>query len=192
LYQLGQTSRKRLEGVEAPLVRVVERAIKIARQDFCVIDGRRDAKTQKHYFETGKSKTMDSLHLTGHAVDLAVYGTIDQVTGKQGCLWQPWELYEELAETMFRAAHIEGEVIQWGGHFCRVKMDGRLIPFLDGVHFQLPRDLYLRANTSKPVAKATNGKEEAQKVRKRRRKAPPPVKVAETKPKDPPKPPKAV
>ena len=63
--------RARLAGVHRDLVRVVERA----RQSvpFIVTEGVRSRKRQARLVAIGASRTMDSRHLTGHAVDLAYW-----------------------------------------------------------------------------------------------------------------------
>jgi peptidoglycan LD-endopeptidase CwlK len=69
-YALGKQSLARLNGVHPDLVKVVHRAIQITEQDFNVACGLRTVAQQKILVKTGKSKTMRSRHLTGHAVDL--------------------------------------------------------------------------------------------------------------------------
>jgi peptidoglycan L-alanyl-D-glutamate endopeptidase CwlK len=65
---LTARDRKRLAGVHPDLVRVVERA----RRDveFYVAEGVRSIERQRELVAKGVSKTMDSRHITGHAVDL--------------------------------------------------------------------------------------------------------------------------
>ena len=70
-YVLGKRSKERLEGVNPDLVAVVERAITISNVDFTVLEGVRTRERQKELFAKGASKTMNSRHITGHAVDLA-------------------------------------------------------------------------------------------------------------------------
>lgn len=66
---LRPQDRAKLAGLHPDLVRVVERA----RQDvpFIVVEGLRTAERQRELVAAGRSKTMKSRHLTGHAVDLA-------------------------------------------------------------------------------------------------------------------------
>ncbi|MFO0467523.1 MAG: M15 family metallopeptidase, partial [bacterium] len=61
---------QRLAGVHPDLVRVVERAAKDGTK-FRVIEGLRTMDRQAELVRAGKSQTMRSRHLTGHAVDLA-------------------------------------------------------------------------------------------------------------------------
>ena len=70
-YVLGKRSKERLEGVHPDLVAVVEGAITISNVDFTVLEGLRSKERQKELFAKGASKTMNSRHITGHAVDLA-------------------------------------------------------------------------------------------------------------------------
>ena len=70
-YQLGKRSLSNLEGVHPDLVAVVKRAIQITKSDFVVIEGVRSKERQKELVAKGASKTMNSRHLTGHAVDIA-------------------------------------------------------------------------------------------------------------------------
>jgi len=120
-YVLGARSLKRLEGVHPDLVKVVKRAIKITDTDFTVLEGVRTLAKQREYVAAGASKTMNSRHLTGHAVDLGAL-----VNGK--VRWD-WPLYHKIAKAMKQAAKDVGVPIVWGG-------DWRT--FRDGPHFELP------------------------------------------------------
>lgn len=71
-FALGQRSKDRLSGVHPDLVKVIEEAIKESPLDFSITEGLRTRERQKELFDAGKSQTMNSRHLTGHAVDIAV------------------------------------------------------------------------------------------------------------------------
>lgn len=116
-YQLGQRSLEKLEGVHPDLVSVVKRAIQISEQDFSVGEGLRSVARQKELVATGKSKTMNSRHLTGHAVDIFPYPVS----------WD-WKYYYPIADAMKQAARELGVSIEWGGDW---------VSFKDGPHFQL-------------------------------------------------------
>ena len=124
-FALGARSRARLQGLHPDLVRVVERAIQLTPVDFTVTEGLRDAKRQAQLVAAGASKTMNSRHLTGHAVDVAAL-----VGGKVS--WD-WPLYGRIAEAFKAAAAELGVPIVWGGDWPR---------FRDGPHFELPRASY--------------------------------------------------
>jgi peptidoglycan L-alanyl-D-glutamate endopeptidase CwlK len=106
MFKLSRRSLSNLQGVHPSLVAVVKHAITITKVDFGVIEGVRSVETQRRYVETGKSMTMNSRHLTGHAVDLMAF-----IDGK-GC----WELnvYDEVADAMKQAAIEHNVGIRWG------------------------------------------------------------------------------
>ncbi|MEX2296264.1 MAG: M15 family metallopeptidase [Dongiaceae bacterium] len=124
-FKLGRRSRERLKDVHRDLVRVVERAIALSDVDFTVIEGLRSVTRQKALVAAGASRTMNSRHLTGHAVDLGA-----DVGGE---LRWDWPLYHRIADAMKRAAEELGVPIEWGGDWHSFK---------DGPHFQLPREQY--------------------------------------------------
>lgn len=121
-FALSPKSLRRLAGVHPDLVKVVERAIEITPIDFVVIEGLRTKERQRYLVAKGASKTMNSYHLTGHAVDIAPL-----VDGEAS--WD-WEHYKELAPAIKQAAQELDVSISWGG-------DWKTFP--DGPHWQIPR-----------------------------------------------------
>jgi peptidoglycan L-alanyl-D-glutamate endopeptidase CwlK len=124
MHSLGPRSKQRLRGVHPDLVKVVERAIQITEVDFTVLEGLRTPERQTALVEAGASQTLNSRHLTGHAVDLGAW-VGDEVR------WD-WPLYHKIAAAMKEAARQEGIKIVWGGDW---KMR-------DGPHFELDRKAY--------------------------------------------------
>lgn len=125
MYSLGSRSKQRLKGVHPDLVRVVERAIEISVVDFTVLEGLRSPERQKILLETGASQTLNSRHITGHAVDLGAW-VDDEVR------WD-WPLYHKIASAMKTAAkEIEVKIV-CGADWKR---------FPDGPHFELDRKAY--------------------------------------------------
>jgi peptidoglycan L-alanyl-D-glutamate endopeptidase CwlK len=122
MYKLGQRSKDRLKGVHPDLVKVVERAIEITTVDFTVLEGLRTPERQKTLMESGASQTLNSRHITGHAVDLGAW--VDNQVD-----WS-WPLYHKIASAMKEAAAELGVAILWGGDW---------ITFRDGPHFELDR-----------------------------------------------------
>jgi peptidoglycan LD-endopeptidase CwlK len=110
-----------LRGVHPDLVRVVARCRREGGE-FRVLEGLRSQARQRELVAKGASKTMNSRHLTGHAVDLGA------TVGGQ-VRWD-WPLYHALAARMKAVAEAEGVKIEWGG-------DWKSFP--DGPHYQLPR-----------------------------------------------------
>ncbi|MCX2590148.1 M15 family metallopeptidase, partial [Proteus penneri] len=70
-FRLSRRSEENLRGVHPDLVKVVHRALEITDIDFMVIEGKRNEARQRQLVASGKSQTMNSRHLTGHAVDCA-------------------------------------------------------------------------------------------------------------------------
>jgi peptidoglycan L-alanyl-D-glutamate endopeptidase CwlK len=121
-YQLGQRSLQNLSGVHPDLVAVVKRAIELTEQDFSVIEGIRNIDRQRKLFKSGASTTMNSRHLTGHAVDIAPYP-----------LSWDWEYFYPIEDAMKQAASELDVDLEWGGDWKSFK---------DGPHWQLSRKSY--------------------------------------------------
>lgn len=124
MYKLGSRSLSRLVGVHPDLIKVVEHAITISEIDFAVLEGMRTPERQKTLVESGASWTMNSRHITGHAVDLGAW-VDDRVD------WS-WPLYAKIAAAMKNAAKDLDIPIVWGGDWKQK----------DGPHFELDRKVY--------------------------------------------------
>lgn len=124
-FKLSRRSLERLQGVHPDMVKVVLLAIQLTDVDFGITEGVRTIEKQREYYAKGASKTMNSRHLTGHAVDLAAYIGSD-------VRWD-WPLYHKLADAMKRAANSLNVPIVWGGDWKSFK---------DGPHFELDRKAY--------------------------------------------------
>ena len=122
-YKLGTRSLQNLSGVHPDLVAVVKLAITITEQDFTVIEGIRSVNRQRELFKAGKSTTMNSRHITGHAVDMVPW-PVD---------WNDLERFEVVAEAMKAAAEELDIPIVWGGDWKS---------FYDAPHFELDRKTY--------------------------------------------------
>lgn len=151
-FKLGDKSLNELKGVHADLIAVVKRAIELSVQDFSVHDGIRTLDEQKELVRRGASQTLDSRHITGHAVDLVPY-----INGKLRWEWDP--IYK-IADAVRIAANELGTPIRWGGawdvsftetsdspedlvtdYVARRKKAGKKA-FIDGPHFELPKIKY--------------------------------------------------
>ena len=151
-FKLGPGSVKELAGVHADLAAVVKRALELSVQEFVVHDGVRTLAEQKKLVASGASRTLDSRHLSGHAVDL-----VPIVNGKVRWEWDP--IYV-IADAVRAAARERDVPIRWGGawdmqltdrdeapedlvagYVRRCRDEGRKA-FIDGPHFELPKSLY--------------------------------------------------
>ena len=122
---LGQRSLSRLEGVHPDLVRVVKKSAAMSSLDFTVLEGLRTIERQRQLMKQGATRTLNSRHLTGHAVDIA-----PMIDGKVS--WD-WPLYHRLAKTVKEAAVAEKVAVTWGGDWRTFK---------DGPHWELPWKQY--------------------------------------------------
>ena len=120
-FTLSQRSLDNLKGVHPDLVKVVERALELTEVDFVVVEGIRTEEKQRHYVEIGASKTMNSRHLTGHAVDLIAW--VGRTVNRGLCR------YQKISDAMKEAGRELGIPVEWGGDWKTFK---------DGPHFQLP------------------------------------------------------
>ena len=125
MFKLGKRSIERLQGVHPDLVRVVERAIDLTPVDFTVLESLRSPERQQTLVASGASQTLNSRHITGHAVDLGAW--VDNQVD-----WS-WPLYAKIANAMKAAANELGVSIVWGGDWRTFK---------DGPHFELDRKFY--------------------------------------------------
>jgi peptidoglycan L-alanyl-D-glutamate endopeptidase CwlK len=71
-FSFGTKSAERLAQVHPDLQKVFNQAITDSPLDFSITEGLRTKERQKALFDAGKSQTMNSRHLTGKAVDIAV------------------------------------------------------------------------------------------------------------------------
>ena len=111
-FNLSKKSLKNLEFVHNDLCLVVNRAIELTDTDFMVFEGYRSVTRQKALVKAGASWTMNSRHLTGHAVDL-----VPVLTGMPR--WD-WPLCYRVAEGMKMAALEYNIPVVWGGVWDRV------------------------------------------------------------------------
>lgn len=136
MYKLSKRSLTNLQGVNTNLVKVVQRAIEIAKQDFMVTEGLRSREqccinygkgrtaqqcTQKgvpaKYAQPNISKVtwlnnpFASKHSQGRAVDLVPY-PVD---------WNDLAKFRSIAEAMKQAAKELNVTINWGGDWQKTK-----------------------------------------------------------------------
>lgn len=136
MYKLSKRSLTNLQGVNTNLVKVVQRAIEIAKQDFMVTEGLRSREqccinygkgrtaqqcTQKgvpaKYAQPNISKVtwlnnpFASKHSQGRAVDLVPY-PVD---------WNDLAKFRLIAEAMKQAAKELNVSINWGGDWQKTK-----------------------------------------------------------------------
>lgn len=124
MFTLSKKSMDKLKGVHPDMVKVVERAIQLTKQDFMVLEGVRTPERQKELFAQGRTKpgpkvtwTLTSNHFKqkdgyGHAVDLVPF-PVD---------WNDLKKFDAMSQAMFAAAKELGIKIRWGKDW---DMDGK-------------------------------------------------------------------
>lgn len=127
-FKLGETSKKRLQGVNPKLIKVIELALTITKIDFGIpMDGGlRTDERQNELFKLGASKldgfNKKSRHQFGEAFDVFAY-----VDGKAN--WDEDKL-THIATAILSAASQLGVPLVWGGHWRS---------FVDMPHFEIKR-----------------------------------------------------
>lgn len=118
MTKFNTTSIRRMSGVDPRLVAVM----KAARETipFEITEGLRTRERQRYLVSTGKSRTMNSYHLRGKAVDV-----VAMPGGKVS-----WNLadYRAINAAVQKAAKAAGVTVTWGGSWKSI---------VDGPHFQL-------------------------------------------------------
>lgn len=127
MFKFSQRSEDNLSGVNADLQRLARVALSLSSVDFGITEGLRTKERQRELVGEGKSQTMKSRHLTGHAIDVYAYPT-ETPSGS----WD-WKYYEQIAKAFRLASQQTGIPVEWGGEWKTLK---------DGPHFQLPSAQY--------------------------------------------------
>lgn len=150
MFKLSARSLRAMAGVHGDLEAFVRHLIEVTPVDFCVIEGLRSVERQRELVASGASQTMNSRHITGHAVDLAAWvGRID---------WS-MNLYYQIADAGIAVCRDYGFKIRWGGAWARLDLTSMSASdlvnkyaaarratgrpaFIDGPHFELPATVY--------------------------------------------------
>ena len=140
---LPAAAKKKLVGVHNTLVGLVRGAILRSPVPFTITEGLRTKERQAQLVKNGASKTMNSRHLTGHAVDLwpldpktmkplpsdaAFKSGSKEAKAASAALWAG---LREISTIMKQLAKEQGVLIEWGGDWG-----------WDAPHFQLNRKAY--------------------------------------------------
>ena len=122
-----------MKGIHPDLRAVLDRALHDSPHDFVVTEGLRTLERQRELVRIGASTTMNSRHLTGHAVDLYAWVDINR-DGKVVFeeMASP-RLLAAIAKSIKSAAMTEDVPIVWGGSWRTFK---------DLPHFELDRRTY--------------------------------------------------
>ena len=133
MKQWDARSLRNLQGIHPDLRKVMDRALQEAPFAFIVTEGLRTKERQKELVRVGASKTLNSRHITGHAIDLVPFVDIDKDGRVETEEMYSWPLYYKLAPVIKAAAAKEEVAIVWGGDWKSFK---------DGPHWELDRRVY--------------------------------------------------
>ena len=136
-WVLDPRSLARLAEVHPDLQKLAVRALALSPVDFIITEGLRTLERQQALLTQGATRTLDSRHLTGHAIDVAA-----RVEGE--VRWD-WPLYGRIAEAFAKASQELAIPVTWGGAWKS---------FRDGPHFELPRDRYPAPSPARTVKPA--------------------------------------
>jgi len=126
-------SLRNLWGIHPDLRRALDRALNDSPIDFVVIEGLRTVARQKQLVAAGASTTMNSRHITGHAVDICPLLDIDKDGKIETEEMFSWPLMAKLNAHIAAAAAAEKVPLTWGGLWKS---------FPDAPHYELPRNVY--------------------------------------------------
>lgn len=126
-------SLKNLNGIHPDLRQVLDRALQDSPLDFVITEGLRTLARQKELVRIGASTTLNSRHLTGHAVDLYAWVDIDTDGTVEFVEMSNPRLLTQIANAIKAAAKAEDVPIVWGGDWRTFK---------DMPHFELDRRTY--------------------------------------------------
>jgi len=104
-FSFSLRSIKAMQGLHPDLRKVCDLAIKLSPYDFVITEGKRSLADQKRYVKQGKSQTMNSRHLSGHAIDFV---------DSPGFTWNVKKM-TAIANAFKKAATQLGVAIRWGG-----------------------------------------------------------------------------
>jgi peptidoglycan L-alanyl-D-glutamate endopeptidase CwlK len=120
-FAFSQKSLDKLSTVAQPLQQVFKEAITNSPYDFSITEGIRSKERQQQLYDEGKSQTLNSKHIVGKAVDIAVF--VD------GAVTWDMKYYKQVAEHILAVAKLNDVSLTWGGNWKSFK---------DGPHFELP------------------------------------------------------
>lgn len=134
MYRFSKKSQEKLSEGHKDLQLIVRASLINSDIDFGISEVLRTLEKQKENVRTGKSKTMNSKHLTGEAFDSYAYVDGDvSWDSKYYCYLAG--VIMSTARTLFRQGLTE-HIIRWGGNFDQ---DGDIMEqsFNDLCHFEL-------------------------------------------------------
>lgn len=122
-YHLSKKSIRNMAGGDSDLIRVAFLAIQWTYQDFTVPEMLRTPEQQAEAKAGGKSQTLKSRHLTGHAIH-----ALPWVPGR-GVVWDEEDRFDKIAVAFREAGQALRIDIRWGGAWPYLLTDESMSPF---------------------------------------------------------------
>lgn len=129
----SERSLRNLNGVHPDLRKVLDRALQSSPVDFMINEGLRTIERQRELVRIGASKTMNSRHLTGHAIDFYAWVDINRDGKIVFEEMSAYSLMRQIADAIKFAASELNVPIVWGGDWRKFK---------DYPHVELDRRTY--------------------------------------------------
>jgi len=129
----SRRSLRNMQGIHPDLRRVLDRALQESPVDFVINEGLRTIERQRELLRIGATTTLNSRHLTGHAIDFYAYVDINKdgkVTFEE--MSTP-RLMKQIADAIKYAASELAIPVVWGGDWRKFK---------DYPHIELDRRNY--------------------------------------------------
>lgn len=124
-FRWSLKSKVEMKDIHPDLRKVVDLALELSPWDFRITDGKRTRAEQRQHVLNGASRTMNSRHLYGYAIDFVAI-----VNGKA-----VYKLpYMRAIATAFKKASLQLDIpIKWGGDW---------VSFKDTPHIELAKSEY--------------------------------------------------
>lgn len=129
----SERSLKNRQGVHPDLLRVLDKALQESPVDFLIAEGLRTVERQRELLKAKATTTMNSRHLTGHAIDFYAWMDIDRDGKVEFEEMSAYPLMKEIADAIKMAASELQIPIVWGGDWKKFK---------DYPHIELDRRKY--------------------------------------------------
>ncbi len=137
MYKFSNKSLRELRTCVLPLQHIANKAISYI--DFSVVEGLRTHNRQKSLFIAGKTKTMQSMHLSTKKVRLSRAFDLLPYPFKESD-WSNREKLALFAGIILGIAKSEGIELIWGGDWGESR-DPTKTSFYDAMHFQIKGNL---------------------------------------------------
>lgn len=129
----SERSLRNLRGIHPDLRRVLDRALQESPVDFLINEGLRSAARQRELLRIGATTTINSRHLTGHAIDFYAWVDLDRDGKVEFEEMSAYPLMKKIADAIKLAASELQVPIVWGGDWKKFK---------DYPHIELDRRKY--------------------------------------------------